>query len=264
MRFSVTAALAACCASAQAFSDSTPFILFSTAKFTAPDSTRQLQSSDEVVFSAKNILSSCPTDRYLLVTQPNLNAGHLRNAEAVPKLYSSLQKSKSSFSIAEVAGTVDVKQLYDYINKACDGKPVLVDEVHLTALSSINSATLGENDKNFGMVIDQYDMAGDYTVLYTAGSRTEEPQGYTPEFTDSMRTELKRQVQHPARKLNSTFENLPLFEKYQFFTPGIFMAFFVILILGSILFVGVSAVASLKVPYGAFDKDMGPSAQKKQ
>lgn len=45
---------------------------------------------------------------------------------------------------------------------------------------------------------------------------------------------------------------------------GIFMAFLVIFILGSILFVGVSAVASLKVPYGAFEKEMGPAAQKKQ
>ncbi|KXJ93164.1 BIG/ATPase V1 complex, subunit S1 [Microdochium bolleyi] len=263
MRLSVTAALAACCASAQAFSDSTPFILFSTAKFTEPDSTRQLQSRDEVVSSAKNILSSCPTQRYLLVTQPNLNAGHLRSAAAVPKLHGSIEKSKSSYTVAEVAGLVDIKQLHDYINEACNGKTVLIDELNLTPLSGTNSAALGENDNNFGMVVDQYDLAGDYTVLYTAGSRTDEPSGYTAEFHDSMRTELKRQVQ-PVRRANSTFENLPLFEKYQFFTPGIFMAFLVIFILVSILFVGVSAVASLKVPYGAFEKDMGPAAQKKQ
>lgn len=33
MRYSVATALAACCASAQAFSDSTSFVLFSTAKY---------------------------------------------------------------------------------------------------------------------------------------------------------------------------------------------------------------------------------------
>jgi len=132
------------------------------------------------------------------------------------------------------------------------------------------------------MIIDQYDMAGDYTVLYTAGSRTEEVLGYTPEFLDSMRTELKRQV-HATRKNNSDFDKLPLFEKYQFFSPGtcgnvyfelglysddiptaIFMGLFAVLILVSILYIGVSAVGSLKVPYGAFEKEMGPSAQQQK
>jgi hypothetical protein len=32
----------------------------------------------------------------------------------------------------------------------------------------------------------------------------------------------------------------------------------------SILSVGLNAIGSLKVSYGAFDKEMGPAAQKKQ
>lgn len=36
------------------------------------------------------------------------------------------------------------------------------------------------------------------------------------------------------------------------------------IVLGSILTVGLRALSSLEVSYGAFDKDMGPSAQKKQ
>ena len=36
------------------------------------------------------------------------------------------------------------------------------------------------------------------------------------------------------------------------------------LILVSILYVGISAVASLQVTYSAFDREMGPAAQKKQ
>lgn len=35
-------------------------------------------------------------------------------------------------------------------------------------------------------------------------------------------------------------------------------------ILISILYVGITGVASLQVSYAAFDKEMGPSAQKKQ
>ena len=42
------------------------------------------------------------------------------------------------------------------------------------------------------------------------------------------------------------------------------MGLLVAFILLSILYVGVSAVASLQVSYAAFDKEMGPAAQKKQ
>lgn len=57
--------------------------------------------------------------------------------------------------------------------------------------------------------------------------------------------------------------NAPLFVKYQFFTPGIFMGLVGVVIMLAILYVGLSAVSSLQVSYGAFDKEMGPAAQKK-
>ena len=61
-----------------------------------------------------------------------------------------------------------------------------------------------------------------------------------------------------------TPDQRPLFEKYQFFNPGLFMGLLVALLLLSILGVGFSALGSLQVSYGAFDKEMGPAAQKKQ
>lgn len=45
--------------------------------------------------------------------------------------------------------------------------------------------------------------------------------------------------------------------------PGVFMSLLVVIFLFSILGVGVSALQSLQVSYGAFEKDMGPAAQKK-
>ncbi len=66
-----------------------------------------------------------------------------------------------------------------------------------------------------------------------------------------------------ARSGNETVSP-SLFEKYVFFTPGIFMGLITLLILLSILGVGLNAIASLEVSYGAFDKEMGPAAQKKQ
>lgn len=50
-----------------------------------------------------------------------------------------------------------------------------------------------------------------------------------------------------------------------FLTPsGLFMGLLVSFILASILYVGISGLASLQVSYAAFDKEMGPAAQKKQ
>ena len=45
---------------------------------------------------------------------------------------------------------------------------------------------------------------------------------------------------------------------------GIFMGLFVGFLLLSILYVAISAVASLQVSFAAFDREMGPAAQKKQ
>jgi Na+-transporting methylmalonyl-CoA/oxaloacetate decarboxylase gamma subunit len=42
------------------------------------------------------------------------------------------------------------------------------------------------------------------------------------------------------------------------------MGLLVVFVLLSILSVGVSALGSLQVSYGAFEKEMGPAAQKKQ
>ena len=100
---------------------------------------------------------------------------------------------------------------------------------------------------------------------------------YEASFADPVRLELKRrqdeQASPPGHSRRASAragepsdtprDNRPLFEKYQFFTPGIFMALVSLVVLMSILYVGLSALASLEVSYGAFSKEMGPAAQKK-
>lgn len=106
----------------------------------------QLQSSSQVVATAKDLLKSCPTARYLLVEQPNLNAAHLRSSGAAPNLYRSLEKAESQFSVAEVAGHLDVEELSSYIREACSGKSASVEKVGLEALTATSSfSALNEN-----------------------------------------------------------------------------------------------------------------------
>lgn len=82
-------------------------------------------------------------------------------------------------------------------------------------------------------------------------------------YDEAFHEDLKRDL--TARGDNSTVNSeLPLFERYQYFTPAIFMGLFVGLLLFLILYVGITALSSLQVSYFAFSKEMGPSAQKKQ
>jgi hypothetical protein len=64
---------------------------------------------------------------------------------------------------------------------------------------------------------------GDYTVFMF--SDPNEFKAYEPEFIEAVHVDLKRWAEEDEmvakRKSNST-SNLPLFEKYQFFTPGEF------------------------------------------
>jgi hypothetical protein len=118
-------------------------------------------------------------------------------------------------------------------------------------------------DHELGQLLDT--LAGeDYTVVVF--SDPSEAKAYEPEFSGPVHMDMKRSVerQFVARSKSDSADNLPLFEKYQFFTPGIFMAFIVLAVVLSILGVGLKALSSLEVSYGAFDKDMGPAAQKKQ
>ncbi|KAL8990054.1 MAG: hypothetical protein Q9177_001202, partial [Variospora cf. flavescens] len=59
---------------------------------------------------------------------------------------------------------------------------------------------------------------------------------------------------------NVTLIDGPLFERYAFLSPGIFMGLLIAIPLFLVLYVGVSAVGSLQVSYAAFEKEMGPAA----
>ena len=250
----------------------------------------QLQSSHSVTLLASSVLIGCPTEHYLFVSQPNLHASHLASSQSAPRLQKALASPKvgGTVSVAQVAGAVDVKALSAIVKEAClhAGKgAVSVDELTLDAVpATAAEAVVKENDDDVGVVLDQYEAEGSYTVIYMGvpgAASASEFEHYDAQSADPARQELKRELGQTSRRANAT-DNLPLFEKYQFFTPGklkaircrwdvatdwpigIFMALVSLVVLFSILGYGIQALASLEVSYGAFDKEMGPAAQKKQ
>ncbi|KAL1897318.1 hypothetical protein Sste5346_004054 [Sporothrix stenoceras] len=285
MRASILAGLLAV-GTAHAFSDSSPFLLFSTADLPVEPSS-QFQTSARVLASAKALLADCPTTKYLLVSQPNAHASDLYSppsceAHRLRRALSS-NEVKGRFTVSEVVAPADksnnltLDAFSSHIKASC-GADVTVNELSLPALPLAptcqeRAEALGDNDYVLGNALDGALALGDVTVVYFSnGNAAAHGSGYEATFEDPAQVPIKKRLaeHHNVRQAAPAASDKPkrdtrgLFEKYQFFTPGIFMSLIVFFILLTILYVGLSAVASLKVPYGAFDKDMGPSAQKKQ
>ncbi|KAH6686676.1 BIG/ATPase V1 complex, subunit S1 [Plectosphaerella plurivora] len=273
MRLSPTSGLLALAATANAFADTSPFVYLSTEQFNAPANNAQLQTGRQVVTSIKSILESCPTEYYQIVSQPNAAAADIRTASGcgIPNLCKAVEDSrvKGTFSVAEVVGQIDRHELESYIQAACakKGKTVTVSSTNLPALSTKDhAAQLSDNDHILGEAIEEAKSSKSYSVLYLTSPGISAT--YEADFGNSMSDELKRlrAREVPVRRAENGTEKdtRPLFEKYQFFTPGIFHGLVVVLFLFTILYFGLQALASLEVSYGAFDKENGPAAQKKQ
>ncbi len=90
------------------------------------------------------------------------------------------------------------------------------------------------SDYKLGSLLSE--LGDSYTVILF--SDPNEYQAYEPEFVEPVHMDLKRQSDNSlhlyGRSVNST-DDLPLFEKYQFFTPGIFMGFIALFVILSIL-----------------------------
>ncbi|KAI4241884.1 MAG: hypothetical protein L6R40_004283 [Gallowayella cf. fulva] len=144
------------------------------------------------------------------------------------------------------------------------------------------ASKLQENDVFLSSILDLLSTSK-YTVIYITtpysevhkAAEDEEPEMYEMDTSFSAPQEHmgvkrdfvgygKREEEEGSGNQNVTLVDAALFEKYQFFTPGIFMGILISLPLFLILYVGVSAVGSLQVSYAAFDKEMGPAAAKKQ
>lgn len=226
-------------------------------------------------------LASCTTSRYVLISQPGVHASDLRHPATgrclAPNLCEAATgpSAKTRFNAAEVVGHdfLSLEEMEALVSSLCAdqrGEGGFVVESHaLDALpeqKDMRRAKVIENDTKLGKIISSTAASSDdYTVIYF--SPRNEGKTYKSEYVESpaIQMELKRSpaVVVEPRAARDGKSSAPLFVKYQFFTPGIFMGLVAVLIMLSILYVGLSAVSSLEIPYGAFDKEMGPAAQKK-
>ncbi|KAL6250441.1 hypothetical protein RBB50_002743 [Rhinocladiella similis] len=293
MRLLRLSALALAAGSAHGYLDTTPFFMFSTSELLNPDS--RLQSASNIVSNVAISLSTCPSDYYVVVSQSGVSSqdyGSIKNTPVLAQALSghSARGIRSSMVVPDVTGSIDSSSWTDLLRSKCGVQVTEIDGSKGTIPATISSAPrllkvtlpkpssqrqndLAHNDAFFASVLDMLPTQN-YTVLYTTARsgvvEVVEPKEYDMEsqVQESLHIDLKRDLGLDARagngaKNNQTMIDGPLFDKYQFFTPGIFMGLLVSFLLLSILYVGVSALASLQVTYAAFDKEMGQLAAKK-
>jgi len=267
----------------QAFKDTSPFLLFSSSPLpqsSLPQSlqealTQKLQSKHQIMENAKEFLSGCPSEVYFVVEQPDVSAAELRWSPFLKEL-SADKGLKTAVMVNEVVGMMggEGDELVKLVEEMCGKESVVVRKAFSALAGTVQEREemLRERDSTLRTTF-QNNLLKDtkYTLIYLttpstlpASTSAEKAIIYEPDFNDALHIDLKRNLA-AASEHNSTIpDQRPLFEKYQFLSPGLFMGLLVGFILISILSVGISAVASLQVSYGAFDKEMGPAAQKKQ
>ncbi|KAK2630029.1 hypothetical protein QTJ16_000849 [Diplocarpon rosae] len=285
MRLSL-AAVAATVACAHAFKDTSPFLMFSSDSLPTSDiPTVELQSSTSVLSSTKQLLASCPSDIYLVLAQPSLLSSELRAYAHHLKNAASHSSVKARLSISEVVGGTVAHggEIVDYIIRECGvqqvalgdwkgdvaGKKMVVNGVMPEIMGRDRKGAVEDNDAQLFSLFKNLP-GSSYTVIYhttpaaIVPGQTEKQTTYEASFAEPLHMDLKRNLWSRGRAETNSTDSKPLFEKYQFLSPGLFMGLLVSLLLLSILWVGISAISSLEVSYGAFDKEMGPAAQKKQ
>jgi hypothetical protein len=266
--------------SALAFRNTSPFFLFSTADVLLESSGASIAQSASITADVLEALKDCPTRNYVVVEQEGVSAADYADGRSTPRLTQYMAGNddhvRSTISVPEVVGKVDAAEITKYLETKC-GPSEHIKSIQLDtppASTALRALYMGQQDQFFDDTFNKRAEAEDYTVIYIttpptesqAKAQLEAEQSYEMEnsFGDAVQMELKRDTSAHYKRANSTSNEGGLFERYQYFTPGLFMGFAAIIPLFLILLVGIRALTSLEVSYFAFSKEMGPNAQKKQ
>lgn len=203
-------------------------------------------------------LSQCPSDYYILVSQSGVSAKDYACRKTTPVLAQRLSSTRqsgiairSSLVIKDVLGSVDPSSWVELLESTCGVHTTEIDASHgeipttltpgprLISLklpapaSESRQQDLAANDAFFSALLEMLPTQN-YTVLYTTkrarqawfSAQVLEPKEYKmeSEIQEALHIDLKRNlgtaVQSGNKTDNQTLIDGPLFDRYQFFTPG--------------------------------------------
>ncbi|RDW60433.1 Ac45/VOA1 transmembrane domain-containing protein [Aspergillus mulundensis] len=288
MRLSRFSLLALGAATASAFRDTSPFFLASTSEILSTPA--QLKSATALLDELSTKLGSCPSDYYVIASQPGVHSTDFATAKSAPRLGAKMtgedKAIRSTMIVNEVAGVLETKQVRNILETQCGAQTTVIDassgsystefgnepriilvEFSSLPLGSERVQQLSDNDGLLSDIVGRLP-SEKYTILYLTTPRefedSDPPVYKSPgdQYQDTIHMDLKRDYSSHSRRDGTT--NNSIFHEYQYFTPGIFMGLIATFFFIAILYVGLSALMSLQVSYAAFEKDTSSSVQKKQ
>lgn len=201
--------------------------------------------------SLSSVLKSCEWDNYILVSQPSQTAADFTKWGAYPHMRRWLdgkdENIKTATAVPEVVGEINIDSLAKQLELECKASVEDVDASagyvpigddskrimkivfpNLPSLLSDRAAKVVEHDSFLNAVLSGMQDQS-YIIFYTSTPPSAKAHP-APEhelhlyemdesFPSALHIDLKRDVE--AHQSNSTVNStLPLFEKYQYFTPG--------------------------------------------
>ena len=186
-----------------------------------------------------SLIASIPCDvsRHIFLEQADVRSHDLTKG-SMPHMQRRISDSKtykSVVEIPEVMGEVDVRRIASAVRERCNrdqvGEEVILRLQGLAGAESDQArrGVVKEADEVIRTALHGMSNHTSHVLVYVGGSvRETEGEGYEmdePPFHENMHTDLKRNVDTGARRRQTKEQDdfqrgLPLFEKYQFLSPG--------------------------------------------
>ncbi|KAJ5331124.1 BIG/ATPase V1 complex subunit S1 [Penicillium atrosanguineum] len=243
-------------AAVDAFRDTSPFFLASTSEVLT--NSAYIKTGASLLKDISSSLSTCPSDYYVVVNQPGVHSSDFSTRKSAPRLGAKMlgkdKSIRSKMSVNEVTGLFDTTEIKTILTEKCKAQTTAIDG-------------------SYGLladILERIPSDSTYTLLYATSPREfpetdsvvyESNEGSYPE---SIHMELKRDYSSNPSANSESDRRESLFDEYQFFTPGIFMGFLASFICIVILYIGISALSGLQIPYAAFERDTSAAIKKQQ
>ncbi|KAG0165297.1 hypothetical protein DFQ28_009005 [Apophysomyces sp. BC1034] len=240
-----------------AFENTVPCLMWSPKNYVEPKD-QLFVAKDQAMSTISSSFSSdiCKAKVVAVIDQPQLHASDFSRTEykdAFALLREHHREAGSRAKVEYIADHVDVDQVAAMISRQCDSTVAIVDpetvssadiyvsETPAVAVMSLPAGKSAEiiqkNDYTVDRLIEavKEKAQDDYVVIYTSSASK------IPSASAFHKRALRRRAPHSAVKL-------PVFAKYQLFTPAIFMGVGIGLIFVVILAVGLGWLVSIQTP----------------
>ncbi|KAK9472555.1 vacuolar ATP synthase subunit S1-domain-containing protein [Dipodascopsis tothii] len=243
-------------------------------------SSESVASADHFRDVVHRIVADHPVDRLVVVHQPGVHSSDFSGstpAHATANLRQLFDKAELSYAVRHAHGALDVDALHKHCASKWGAETTEIDArtnafslpetagPHVVRVNfpapptdSTRAAVLADHDAFLSSVMSVLG-AYKYAVVYTSSAAGALGKREAPSQTTALPAATSGYVFVSGTAVPiGDLTNGSVFTRYQFFTPGMFMAIVASLLMVVILGVALQAISSIKISYDAFAKELGP------